>query len=81
MEINIPFLSSHNNALFFQSPSSARPQRLSAVGDAWCMWSLEALKSVVVLEGGYDSEALSASTGATLSALIGESYRPEAASI
>ena len=39
-----------------------------------------ARRTVVVLEGGYDSEALSASTGATLSALIGESYRPEAAS-
>ena len=32
---------------------------------------------VVVLEGGYDFEALSTSTGATLSALVGESYRPE----
>jgi acetoin utilization deacetylase AcuC-like enzyme len=31
----------------------------------------------VVLEGGYDFDALSLSTGATLSALIGESYRPE----
>jgi len=39
-----------------------------------------ARRTVVVLEGGYDFEALSASTGATLSALIGESYRPEAAS-
>jgi len=37
-------------------------------------------RTVVVLEGGYDYEALSSSTGATLSALIGESYRPEAAS-
>jgi hypothetical protein len=36
---------------------------------------------VVVLEGGYDFEALSTSTGATLSALIGGSYRPEEASI
>jgi acetoin utilization deacetylase AcuC-like enzyme len=34
----------------------------------------------VVLEGGYDFEALSTSTGATLSALIGGSYRPEEAS-
>ena len=37
-------------------------------------------RTVVVLEGGYDFDALSLSTGATLSALIGESYRPEAAS-
>jgi acetoin utilization deacetylase AcuC-like enzyme len=35
---------------------------------------------VVVLEGGYDMEALTFSTGATLSALLGESYRPEPAS-
>ncbi len=35
---------------------------------------------VVALEGGYDFEALSLSTGATLSTLIGEHYRPEAAS-
>ena len=35
---------------------------------------------LVVLEGGYDLEALTYSTGATLSALIGESYRPEPAS-
>jgi acetoin utilization deacetylase AcuC-like enzyme len=35
---------------------------------------------VVVLEGGYDLEALSYSTGATLSALVGNSYRPEPAS-
>jgi acetoin utilization deacetylase AcuC-like enzyme len=34
----------------------------------------------VVLEGGYDFEALSTSTGATLAALIGEPYRPEDAS-
>lgn len=34
-------------------------------------------RTVVVLEGGYDFEALSLSTGSTLSALIGESYRPE----
>jgi acetoin utilization deacetylase AcuC-like enzyme len=32
---------------------------------------------VVVLEGGYDFEALSRSTGSTLSAMIGETYRPE----
>ena len=37
-------------------------------------------RTVVVLEGGYDFEALSLSTGSTLSALIGESYRPEEAS-
>jgi acetoin utilization deacetylase AcuC-like enzyme len=36
-----------------------------------------ARRTVVVLEGGYDFDALSRSTGATLSALIGESYRPE----
>ncbi len=35
---------------------------------------------VVALEGGYDADALSMSTGATLSALVGEHYRPEAAS-
>jgi acetoin utilization deacetylase AcuC-like enzyme len=35
---------------------------------------------LVVLEGGYDMEALTFSTGATLSALLGESYRPEPAS-
>jgi acetoin utilization deacetylase AcuC-like enzyme len=35
---------------------------------------------LVVLEGGYDLEALTYGVGATLSALIGESYRPEAAS-
>lgn len=39
-----------------------------------------ARRTVVALEGGYDFEALSLSTGATLSALIGESFRPEAAS-
>jgi acetoin utilization deacetylase AcuC-like enzyme len=39
-----------------------------------------ARRTVVVLEGGYDFEALSLSTGATLSALVGESYRPEAVS-
>jgi acetoin utilization deacetylase AcuC-like enzyme len=36
-----------------------------------------ARRTVVVLEGGYDFEALSLSTGSTLSALIGEDYRPE----
>jgi len=36
-----------------------------------------ARRTVVVLEGGYDFEALSLSTGSTLSALIGEGYRPE----
>jgi len=36
-----------------------------------------ARRTVVVLEGGYDFEALSLSTGSTLSALIGGSYRPE----
>jgi len=39
-----------------------------------------ARRTVVVLEGGYDFDALSMSTGATLSALIGEGYRPESAS-
>jgi hypothetical protein len=34
---------------------------------------------LVVLEGGYDLGALAHSTGATLSALLGESYRPEEA--
>jgi acetoin utilization deacetylase AcuC-like enzyme len=37
-------------------------------------------RTVVVLEGGYDFDALSMSTGATLAALVGETYRPEAAS-
>ena len=37
-------------------------------------------RTVVALEGGYDLEALTYSTGATLSALVGGSYRPEAAS-
>ncbi|MEM1332163.1 MAG: histone deacetylase [Actinomycetota bacterium] len=32
---------------------------------------------IVVLEGGYDVEALRLSTGSTLSALVGEQYRPE----
>lgn len=39
-----------------------------------------AQRTVVVLEGGYDLEALTYSTGATLAALIGGSYRPETAS-
>lgn len=39
-----------------------------------------ARRTVVVLEGGYDFDALMLSTGATLSALIGERYRPEEAS-
>ncbi len=36
-------------------------------------------RTVVALEGGYDFEALTMSTGATLSALVGEHYRPEEA--
>ena len=32
---------------------------------------------VLVLEGGYDADALCTSVGASLSALLGESYRPE----
>jgi acetoin utilization deacetylase AcuC-like enzyme len=39
-----------------------------------------ARRVVVVLEGGYDLEALTYGVGATLSALVGESYRPEPAS-
>ncbi len=39
-----------------------------------------ARRTVVVLEGGYDFDALSTSTGATLSALVGEGYRPDDAS-
>ena len=39
-----------------------------------------ARRLVVALEGGYDFDALTMSTGATLSALAGESYRPEDAS-
>jgi acetoin utilization deacetylase AcuC-like enzyme len=35
---------------------------------------------LVVLEGGYDLEALTFGVGATLSALVGESFRPEEAS-
>ena len=38
-------------------------------------------RTVVVLEGGYDYDALSMSTGATLAAMVGEPYRPESASI
>jgi acetoin utilization deacetylase AcuC-like enzyme len=34
---------------------------------------------VVVLEGGYDLAAISASTGAVLASLLGEDYRPEPA--
>jgi acetoin utilization deacetylase AcuC-like enzyme len=34
---------------------------------------------VVVLEGGYDLPALTASTGAVLAAVLGETYRPEPA--
>jgi acetoin utilization deacetylase AcuC-like enzyme len=36
-----------------------------------------ARRVLVVLEGGYDLEALAYSTGATLSALVGGAYRPE----
>jgi acetoin utilization deacetylase AcuC-like enzyme len=39
-----------------------------------------ARRVVVVLEGGYDLEALTYSTGSVLSALIGADYRPESAS-
>jgi acetoin utilization deacetylase AcuC-like enzyme len=39
-----------------------------------------ARRTVVVLEGGYDFDALAMSTGATLSSLIGHDYRPEPAS-
>jgi len=35
-------------------------------------------RTVVVLEGGYDLDALSASAGAVFSALLGGSFRPEA---
>jgi acetoin utilization deacetylase AcuC-like enzyme len=38
---------------------------------------VDARRLLVVLEGGYHLEALTYSTGATLSALIGGSYRPE----
>ena len=34
---------------------------------------------VVVLEGGYDLDALSASTGAVMAAMLGRNYRPEPA--
>lgn len=37
-------------------------------------------RTVVALEGGYDFDALALSTGATLSALVGEDFRPEPAS-
>jgi acetoin utilization deacetylase AcuC-like enzyme len=37
-------------------------------------------RTLVALEGGYDLEALTYSTGATLAALVGQPYRPEAAS-
>ena len=37
-------------------------------------------RTVVALEGGYDFDALTMSTGATLSSLVGESFRPEEAS-
>jgi acetoin utilization deacetylase AcuC-like enzyme len=37
-------------------------------------------RTVVVLEGGYDFDALALSTGATLAALVGVDYRPEPAS-
>jgi len=36
---------------------------------------------LVVLEGGYDMEALTYSVGSTLSALVGQVYRPEPASM
>ena len=39
-----------------------------------------ARRTVVVLEGGYDLDALSLSTASTLAALIGERFRPEGAS-
>ena len=34
-------------------------------------------RTIVVLEGGYDLPALTASTGAVLAAMLGESYHPE----
>ncbi len=37
-------------------------------------------RTVLVLEGGYDEEALRLSAGATLAAVLGEDFRPEAAS-
>jgi acetoin utilization deacetylase AcuC-like enzyme len=39
-----------------------------------------AQRTLVVLEGGYSPEALTMSVGATLAALLGTNYRPEAAS-
>lgn len=39
-----------------------------------------ARRLLVVLEGGYNLEALTYSTGSTLSALVGQRYRPEPAS-
>ncbi|HTT92398.1 MAG TPA: histone deacetylase [Acidimicrobiales bacterium] len=36
-------------------------------------------RALIVLEGGYDLAALSASTGAVLAAMLGESYHPEPA--
>jgi acetoin utilization deacetylase AcuC-like enzyme len=36
-------------------------------------------RAVVVLEGGYDLDAVSASAGAVAAALLGEAYRPEPA--
>jgi len=39
-----------------------------------------ARRVLVVLEGGYDQEALAYGVGATLSALLGEAFRPEPAS-
>jgi acetoin utilization deacetylase AcuC-like enzyme len=40
-------------------------------------WLPRPAKLVLVLEGGYDFDALTASTGAVLSALEGGSFRPE----
>ncbi|MEX2627702.1 MAG: hypothetical protein WD225_12520, partial [Ilumatobacteraceae bacterium] len=37
-------------------------------------------RTLVVLEGGYSPRALTRSVGATLAALVGVAYRPEAAS-
>ncbi|MCU0261640.1 MAG: histone deacetylase, partial [Ilumatobacteraceae bacterium] len=39
-----------------------------------------AQRMLVVLEGGYDLKALTWSVGATLAALVGQEFRPEAAS-
>ncbi len=41
---------------------------------------MPARRLLVVLEGGYDLSALTYSVGATLSALLGGTYRPEPAS-